>query len=311
MSRWSCKEYLKGTCANSFCKKWHPPNACSTRPRAVANLWKSSHLHIVRLMNNLVSGPKRLMTKLQLSCWRRMICTKAYGNLLSTVTKSRQTGDTRCQTWYLSWVETRTCWTPIMEYTAIGLCLSRHAAAEVYFTEELRHTEMDPTCEIYEGYCTSYQNSRPKSFARIYLPRGTSSAQPQRSKNWGSVSGGDRVARARCPRRATLFSPSENRYLTATLKPEEREFVVDFGASMHMISKKDLSDAEMDTLTKSCSPTMVITANGEVQTHEEATVCVIELDIFLTMKVIENTPAVLSLGKLCEENGYSYEWING
>ena len=31
---------------------------------------------------------------------------------------------------------------------------------------------------------------------------------------------------------------------------------------MHMISKKDLSKAEMDTLTKSCSPTIVITANG-------------------------------------------------
>ena len=55
----------------------------------------------------------------------------------------------------------------------------------------------------------------------------------------------------------------------------------------------------------------VITANGEVQTHEEATVYVKELDIFLTMKVLENTPAVLSLGKLCDENGYSYEWING
>ena len=78
-----------------------------------------------------------------------------------------------------------------------------------------------------------------------------------------------------------------------------------------MISKKDLSEAEMDTLTKSCSPTIVITANGEVQTHEEATVYVKELDIFLTMKVLENTPAVLSLGKLCDENGYSYEWING
>ena len=36
-----------------------------------------------------------------------------------------------------------------------------------------------------------------------------------------------------------------------------------------------------------------------------------ELDIFLAMKVLENTPAVLSLGKLCDENGYSYEWING
>ena len=80
---------------------------------------------------------------------------------------------------------------------------------------------------------------------------------------------------------------------------------------MHMISKKDLSDAEMDTLTKSCSPTIVTTANGEVQTHGQATVYVKELDIFLTMKVLENTPAVLSLGKLCDENGWSYEWING
>ena len=112
--------------------------------------------------------------------------------------------------------------------------------------------------------------------------------------------------------RAIFFSSPENRCLPATnLKPEEREFFVDSGASMHMISKKDLSNAEMDTLTKSCSPTIVITANGEVQTHEEAIVYVKELDIFLIMKVLENTPAVLSLGKLCDENGYSYEWING
>ena len=98
--------------------------------------------------------------------------------------------------------------------------------------------------------------------------------------------------------RATFFSPSENRCLPAsTLKPEEREFVVDSGASMHMISKKDLNDAEMDTLTKLCSPTIIITANGEVQTHEEATVYVKELDIFLTMKVLEDTPAVLSPGR--------------
>ena len=68
---------------------------------------------------------------------------------------------------------------------------------------------------------------------------------------------------------------------------------------------------EWTSLTKSCSPTIVITANGEKQTHEEAIVYVKELDIFLTMKVIENTPAVLSHGKLCDENGYSYEWING
>ena len=47
-----------------------------------------------------------------------------------------------------------------------------------------------------------------------------------------------------------------------------------------------------------------------MQTHEEATVCVKELDISLTMKVLENTPAVLSLGKLCDEHGYSYGQCN-
>ena len=103
------------------------------------------------------------------------------------------------------------------------------------------------------------------------------------------------MARARCPRssvkagqkcvktegekQSNILQPSENRCLLAsTLKPEEREFVVDSRASMHMISKKDLSDAEMDALTKSCSPTIVITANGEVQTHEEAIVSVKELE---------------------------------
>ena len=82
--------------------------------------------------------------------------------------------------------------------------------------------------------------------------------------------------------KAAFFSPPENWCLPApsNLKPEEREFVVDSGASMHMISKKDLNSAEMDTLTTSRSPTTVITANGEVQTHEEATVYVKELDIF-------------------------------
>ena len=128
-----------------------------------------------------------------------------------------------------------------------------------------------------------------------------------------SVEAGQKCSKIKGENKAAFFSPSENRCLPApsTLEPEEREFVVDSGASMHMISKKDLNDAEMDTLTKSCSPTTVITANGEVQTHEEATVSVKELDTFLTMKVLEDTPAVLSLGKICDENGYSYEWING
>ena len=78
-----------------------------------------------------------------------------------------------------------------------------------------------------------------------------------------------------------------------------------------MISKKDLNSAELETVTTSRSPTTGITSNGEVQTNEEARVYVRELGFFLTMKVIEDAPAVLSLGKLCDVHGYSFEWING
>ena len=42
-----------------------------------------------------------------------------------------------------------------------------------------------------------------------------------------------------------------------------------------------------------------ITANGEVRTKEEATVE--ESDSFVTLKLLDDTPAALSLAKLCED----------
>ena len=52
---------------------------------------------------------------------------------------------------------------------------------------------------------------------------------------------------------------------------------------MHMI-RTELNSAELETVTTSRSPMMVFTANGEVQTTEEATIHAREFDIFLTMK---------------------------
>ena len=40
-------------------------NACSRRPRVVADLVKIARMHTVRLMNNPVKGRKRMMTKVQ------------------------------------------------------------------------------------------------------------------------------------------------------------------------------------------------------------------------------------------------------
>ena len=104
--------------------------------------------------------------------------------------------------------------------------------------------------------------------------------------------------------KAAFHFPAEEWVLPAasTQEPEERNFVVDSGASMRMVSKKDLNSAELETVTTSRSPTTVMTANGEVQTTEDATVFVKQFDLFVTI-ILQETPAVLSLGKLCEEHG--------
>ena len=55
----------------------------------------------------------------------------------------------------------------------------------------------------------------------------------------------------------------------------------------------------------------MVTANGEVQTNEEARAYAHDLHLFVTVQSLEDTPAVLSGIKLCEEHGYTHEWANG
>ena len=46
MSRWPCKDYLKGTCNNSFCEKWHPPECLFYKTKSGCRFGeKCSHAH--------------------------------------------------------------------------------------------------------------------------------------------------------------------------------------------------------------------------------------------------------------------------
>ena len=324
MSRWPCKGYLRGTCNNSFCKRWHPPECLFYKNKSGCRFGeKCSFAH--RQVDaqptkwSKSNNDKSAVALLKRGDWHERGSVtdrnhdrsgkpdKRSDQKLGQKSSQRQSSDAR----QLGCVFQDM--TP--PKSILWKCTDMPKPIQrVKFTQAIaRHTK-----------------NRDQNPSLGYIcPGELHQRSPNAPQLENRSSGGDRVARARCPRssveagqkcvqikkeheRAAFFSSPENRcHLASTLKPEEREFVVDSGASMHMISKKDLSEAEMNTLTKSCSPTIVITANGEVQTHEEAIVYVKELDIFLTMKVLENTPAVLSLGKLCDENGYSYEWING
>ena len=254
-------------------------NACSASRRMGADLEKSALMRLTRPKNSLAKGLKRMVTKVQWLCcvFQDMERPKS-SSILRKSSNIRK--PIRC----------------------------------VQFTKTVvRHANIQDQNPSLGMICPSDPHQRNPNASKFEVRSQEETEWQEQGAREAAGKLAKNVLKLKENERATFFSPSENWCLPApsNLKPEAREFVVDSRASMHMISKKDLSDAEMDTLTNSCNLTIVITANGEVQTHEEATVYVKEMDILLTMKVHEDAPAVLSLGKLCDENGYSYEWING
>ena len=323
MSRWPCKDYLRGTCNNSFCEKWHPPECLFYKTKSGCRFGENcsyAHRQVDEqpTKRSKKNDDKSAVALLKKGDWheRRLVTDqdhdrsgkpdKRSDKKLGQNSSKRQSSDAR----QLGCVFQDM--TPPKSILRKGTDMPK-PIQRVKFTKVIaRHTKIRDQNPSLGYICPGEPHERSPNASKFEdrsLEETEWQEQGAREAAWKLAKN---VLKLKEHERATFFSPSENRCLPAsTLKPEEREFVVDSGASMHMISKKDLSDAEMDTLTKSCSPTIVITANGEVQTHEEATVYVKELGMFLTMKVLENTPAVLSLGKLCDENGYSYEWING
>ena len=104
---------------------------------------------------------------------------KVYGNLLSTMLKVTIDQGDLMKSVITSWNEDLL---DVDHLTHDNWVVYFNEAAEVYSPEELRHAEANPACKIHEGRCASHWNSRPKSFARIFLPRWTSSASPNAPK---------------------------------------------------------------------------------------------------------------------------------
>ena len=287
MFRLPCKDYFKGTCTNSVCEKWHPPECLFYKTESGCRCGeKCSYAH-----RQVEEQPSKKVKK------------NGDKSAVAMLKSTRQLG----------------CVFQDMEPPKSSSILRKSSNIRkpircVQFTEDVvRHADIRHQNPSLGMICPGDPHQRDPNAPKF---EDRSQEETEWQERWAREAAwrlAKSIQKLKEKNKAAFFSPSENWCLPApsALTPEERELVVDSGASMHMISKKDLNSAEMDTLTKSCSPTVVTTASGEVQTHEEATVYLKELDILLTMKVLEDTPAVLSLGKLCDEHGYSYEWING
>ena len=323
MSRWPCKDYLRGTCNNSFCEKWHPPECLYYKTKSGCRFGEkcaSAHRQVDEqpTKRSKTNNDKSAVAMLKKGNWqeRESVSDACHDRTGQPVKRSdTQLGQNSSKHRSSNARQLGCAFQDVKSPKSIlrkSTNMQRPIQRVKFMKAIARHTEIRDQNPSLGYICPGEPHQRSPNAPKF-------EDRSQEETEWQEQGAREAAWRlAKCilklkeKNKAAFFSPSENRCLPASnLKPEEREFVVDSGASMHLISKKDLNSAEVDTLTTSCSPTIVITANGEVQTHEEATVNVKELDIFLTMKVLENTPAVLSLGKLCDDNGYSYEWING
>ena len=58
---------------------------------------------------------------------------------------------------------------------------------------------------------------------------------------------------------------------------------------------RSLQRKQRETISRSKEPTFVTTASGEAELTERATVSVDDLDVFVTMMLLEDSPAVLTV----------------
>ena len=96
--------------------------------------------------------------------------------------------------------------------------------------------------------------------------------------------------------------------VAACVAHNPREYVVDSGASFHLISRKDLTKRELQTVRPAEEPQTLATANGVVQATQEAEIYAKDLDLIVRALILEDVPPVLSLGRLVRNHQCEYIW---
>ena len=86
MSRWPCKDYLKGTCNNSFCEKWHPPECLFYKTKSGCRFGeKCSYAHRQVDEQPIQKSKKNDDKKCSSYVEEVLIGYESVGNLLSTM----------------------------------------------------------------------------------------------------------------------------------------------------------------------------------------------------------------------------------
>ena len=181
MYRWLCKDYLKGTCNNSFCEKWHPPECLFYKTKSGCRFGEKcsfSHRQVDEQPSkrSKKNDDKSAVAMLKKNNWHENVREPVvnHGKSHDRSGRPHKNRDHECNRGPTGRRSSNArqlgCVFQDMKPPKSILRKSTYMQKpiqRVKFTKAIaRHTK----------------NSRPKSVARICLPRWTSSAQPQRSK---------------------------------------------------------------------------------------------------------------------------------
>ena len=97
--------------------------------------------------------------------------------------------------------------------------------------------------------------------------------------------------------------------ISLPLQAKDRRFILDSGSGHDLISARKAE--RMNLRKRTCEPIMFHTANGSTATQTEAEIDLGTFDMTSQAYVLDDTPSVMSLGKRCMEEGYSFVWPSG
>ena len=97
--------------------------------------------------------------------------------------------------------------------------------------------------------------------------------------------------------------------ISLPVQAKDRRFILDSGSGHDLISARKAE--RMNLKKRTCDPIMFHTANGSTATQTEAEIDLGTFDMTSHAYVLDDTPSVMSLGKRCMEEGYSFVWPSG
>ncbi|CAE6950280.1 RE2 [Symbiodinium natans] len=89
-----------------------------------------------------------------------------------------------------------------------------------------------------------------------------------------------------------------------------RRWMIDSGCAMDLIAEADLTQDEKDMAIEA-KKVRFNTANGNTTSKQEICMDIQGMPETMRIRMLESTPAVLSMGRRCMKMGYSFHWLAG